>query len=79
MRLKLTENLKFNPHTDAARQRDISTSSDHEVTVEKSPGLQLQLSHLSDMSESDLFEDKLSPNAEEEEEGSDAEDEGQSR
>ena len=28
MRLKLTENLKFNSHTDASRQRDISSTPD---------------------------------------------------
>ena len=78
MRLKLTENLKFNPHTDAARQRDLSTTSDHVVAADKSP-LQLQLSHMSDITEAEDIEEKLSPNAEDDEEGSEGEDEGNSR
>ena len=30
MRLKLTENLNYNPHSDAARQRDVANAPDNE-------------------------------------------------
>ena len=71
MRLKLTENLKFNTHIDAARQRDNSSMSDHDSVVEEKGPLQLQLSHVS--------EDITDVEEAEEEDGQEDEDEGQAR
>eukprot|EP00111_Clytia_hemisphaerica_P022278 TCONS_00065481-protein len=70
MRLKLTENLNYNPHSDAARQRDVSNAPDNEPQVRKQSN-ELNLADVTvERADEQVFSDEetLSPNEDEDEE-----------
>ena len=70
MRLKLTENLNFNPHSDAARQRDVANAPDNEQQV-RTQSNELNLADVTvERADEQVFSDEetLSPNEDEDEE-----------
>ena len=65
MRLKLTENLNHNPHSDAARQRDVANKPDNVVPPKEAVKLVVNTVNSDEQVFSD--EELLSPNEDEEE------------